>query len=102
MLIPPKYFLTPKISQLLGSIEASKAVIDNTSIPIEIETNIKRRSTLKSSLFSARIEGNNLTLDEMTKVGSKDQRKKEVLNILKALEWVSGRGFRDISQSSIL
>lgn len=54
MLIPPKYFLTPKISKLLASIEASKEVINSITIPPEIESNIRRQSTLKSSLFSAR------------------------------------------------
>lgn len=56
MLIPPKYFLAPKISELLGSIQACKEVIDSIQIPPEVETNIRRQSILKSSLFSARIE----------------------------------------------
>ena len=71
MLIPAKYVLTPKITEALSSIESSKAVIDSITIPPEIETNIRRRSSLKSSLFSARIEGNALTLDEL-KTGSKE------------------------------
>lgn len=79
MLIPPKYFLTSKISQFLSSIEASKAVIDATTVPSEIETNIRRRSTLKSSLFSARIEGSELSLDEVLRSTSKDQKKKRYL-----------------------
>lgn len=102
MLIPPKYFLTPKISKLLASIEASKEVINSITIPPEIESNIRRQSTLKSSLFSARVEGNNLTLDELTKVPSKDQRKAEVFNILKALNLIFKQGKRDISASQIL
>ena len=61
MLIPPKYNLTPQISELLSSIEASKQIIDSVTIAPEIELNIRRESTLKSSLFSARIEGNSLT-----------------------------------------
>lgn len=102
MLIPPKYFLTFKISRLLASIEASKEVINSITIPPEIESNIRRQSTLKSSLFSARVEGNNLTLDELTKVPSKDQRKTEVFNILKALNLIFKQGKRNISASQIL
>jgi len=56
MLIPPKYTLTAKISQLLSSIEAAKEVINQTDIPVEIETNIRRNSTLKSSLFRLKLK----------------------------------------------
>lgn len=102
MLIPPKYFLTPKISQLLQSIEASKEVINTVTIPPEIETNIRRQSILKSSLFSARIEGNPLNLEDLSKKPSKDQRKLEVFNILKALNLIHQAGFRDLSIKQIL
>lgn len=88
MIIPPKYTLTPKISQLLASIEASRQVIEAIDIPPEVEINIRRKSSLKSSLFSARIEGNTLTLDKVTTTSSKDREKIEVFNILKALEMI--------------
>jgi Fic family protein len=101
MQIPPKYFLTPRISELLGSIEASKAVMDSVTIPPEIETNIRRQSTLKSSLFSARIEGNPLTLDELASRSSKDQKRVEVYNILKAMNSVYQRRGKDISIKDI-
>lgn len=97
MQIPPNYTFTPKISQYLQTIEAARSVIDAISIPPEVETNIRRQSILKSSLFSARIEGNPLTLDELTRVPSKDQKKVEVLNILKGLQLVQRRGARDIT-----
>lgn len=77
MLIPPKFQITPKIVQFLNSTEGSKAVIDAITIPPEIETNIRRQSSLKSSLFSARIEGNTLTLDEVLNKPSKDQKRLE-------------------------
>lgn len=102
MLIPPKYNFTPTISQYLQTIEAAKSVIDTVTIPPEVETNIRRQSFLKSSLFSARIEGNPLTLDEVTGRASSDQRKHEVYNILKALEMVRDRGARDVSLSFLL
>lgn len=102
MVIPPKYFLTPKISQLLQSIEVSKEVINSVDIPKELEINIRRKSTLKSSLFSARIEGNTLTLDELPKTPSKSQRTQEVFNILKALNWVYERRAKDLTIKDIL
>lgn len=102
MLIPPKYTLTTKISQLLSSIEASRAVIEAIQIPIEIETNIRRQSSLKSSLFSARIEGNTLTLDELHQSTSKDQKNVEVFNILKALNHLQQRPAKDLTHKDIL
>lgn len=99
MLIPPKYILTPDVSRHLQDIEVARSIIDTITIPPEVETNIRRQSVLKSSLFSARIEGNPLTLDEITMRPSKDQKKAEVYNILKALELVRKRGARDITQS---
>lgn len=102
MLIPPKYTLTPKISGTLQSIEGSKQVIDSVTIPPEVEQNIRRQSTLKSSLFSARIEGNSLTLAELQKNPSKSQKKQEVFNILKALNWVYQKNIRDLTIKDIL
>ncbi len=102
MVIPPKYSLTPKIIQLLQSIEVSKEVINSLEIPKELETNIRRKSTLKSSLFSARIEGNTLTLDELPAIPSKSQRVQEVFNILKALNWVYERRSKNLKIQDIL
>ena len=83
MLIPPKYILTTKITLSLQSIEASREVIETITIPPEVEINIRRQTVLKSSLYSARIEGNPLTLDDLNTRPSADQKKREVFNILK-------------------
>src|SRR5438093_489975 len=101
MLIPPKYELTSKISQLLSEIEAAKEVINSLEIPLEIEQNIRRKSTLRSSLYSARIEGNTLTLEELEKIPSKSQKKAEVFNILRALNWIFERRFKDLTLKDI-
>ncbi len=102
MLVPPKYILTPEISKLLASIESSKEVINSITIPPEVEMNIRRASSLKSSLFSARIEGNPLTLEELDHAPSKDQKKQEIYNILKALNLIHQRSARDITSKQIL
>lgn len=101
MIIPPRYRLLPEISEHLSSIEASKEVIDAIAIPPEIENNIRRKSTLKSSLFSARVEGNSLTMDELT-ASSETQKKAEVMNILKAMNFVNQKRSRDITEKDIL
>ena len=102
MIIPPKYILTPKISQLLASIEASRAIIDSIEIPVEIENNIRRQSTLESSIFSARIEGNTLTLNEVQNYPSQNQKKTEVYNLLKALNWLKERSKKEVTLKDIL
>lgn len=101
MLIPPKYFLTPKISELLSSIEASREAIDSIQIPPEVESNIKRQSILKSSLFSARIEGNNLTLDNLQAESFENRKKIEVFNILKALSLILDKKIKNITLKQI-
>jgi Fic family protein len=101
MLIPPKYTLTPQISELLQSIEASRQVIDSIQIAPEIENNIRRQSTLRTSLYSARIEGNSLTMDTLTQP-SKTQQKAEVFNILKAMNFINQKKNKDITIAHIL
>lgn len=102
MLIPPKYFLTSNISKLLSRIEAAKEVVENISIPPEVELNIRRKSTLKSSVFSARIEGNPTFLDDYSRLSPKDKKRVEINNILKAINWIQERNKKDISVKDIL
>jgi Fic family protein len=102
MVIPAKYILTSTITKHLQSIEAAKSIIDAHPLPAEVETNIRRQSVLRSSLFSARIEGNPLTIEEVTGRPSNDQKKKEIYNILKGLTYIQRRGQRDMSQTAIL
>ena len=102
MLIPPKYFLTPEISRLLSKIEAAKEIVENMSVPPEIELNIRRRSVLKSSLFSARIEGNPTLLDEYPGLSPKDKKRVEIENILRAVNWIQEKSKKIISVKDIL
>lgn len=102
MIVPPLYVLTPKISEHLSKIESAKEVIKAISIPSEIELNIRRKSTLKSSLFSARIEGNTLTIDDLSRLPSKDQRQIEVSNILKAINLIIERPAKDLTSKDLL
>lgn len=58
----------------------------------QVEENLRHKSLLRSSLFSARIEGNRLNLREIQYMDNtanhEDLSKKEVHNILKALRWI--------------
>lgn len=83
MKIPPDYTLIPEIIELLSKIDALRLFFNSLNIPLHIKEKIQRVSLLKSSLFSARIEGNPLTIDNFE--SSSDRiKKKEILNIQKA------------------
>lgn len=102
MLIPPKYTLTAKVSHYLSIIQANRDVISSLTIPLEIEQNIRRQSTLRSALYSAKIEGNTLELDDLTRGPSKDQKKIEVFNILKTINLIHQRPAKDLSIKDLL
>ncbi len=102
MLIPPRYALNSRIVELLNSIDASREVIESITIPPKIEQHIRRQSTLKSALFSARIEGNEITEESYSTFPSKNQKKMEVTNILRAMNWIVKRRKKDTALGDIL
>jgi len=82
------YQKNSKINELLIRIEVAKKVIDLLPHLPKIEANLRRQTVLKSSIFSARIEGNTLEPDEYDKQSTQNREKKEVMNIVRALEWI--------------
>lgn len=84
MKIPPDYKITPEILNLISLVDTNLMFLSSLKIPIEIKQKIQRISLLKSSLFSARIEGNPLTLEVVNTGGTNNEKNKEVFNILKA------------------
>lgn len=101
MIIPAQYTLNTQIVTLLNSIASNNEIIKSAVIPPEIEINLRRQTTLHSALFSARIEGSTATIEELTP-GSKIQKKAEVFQILKAVEWMRKTPLKDISLDLIL
>lgn len=96
MIIPPQYSLNTHIVSLLSSIASHNEIIKTKNIPIEIETNLRRQATLQSALYSARIEGSTATLEELTP-GSKTQKKIEIFQLAKAIEWMRRAPGRDMT-----
>ena len=85
MKIPPPYQITPEILELIVKIDSYRLFFRDKKIPEEIKNNIQRISLLKTSVFSARIEGNPLTLENVET--SKDKQKRiEIFNILETAE----------------
>ncbi len=87
MQIPPNYQITPEIIQLLVKIDTQRILLSSQKIPQMLREKIQRISLLKSSLYSARIEGNPLTMEEID-TSSDRQKKLEVFNILTAIKFI--------------
>lgn len=87
MKILPVYKITPEILELLGKIEVVRQYLQLKNIPSNIKQKIQRVSLLKSSLYSAKIEGNSLDIDDFK--NSPDKIKKlEIENISKAINYI--------------
>ncbi|MFH2062217.1 MAG: Fic family protein [Candidatus Beckwithbacteria bacterium] len=103
MKINYNYRSTVKINQTLEKLSIKKQVFDLLPRFPQIELNLKRQSLLKSSLFSARIEGNPLELNQLGSRSTKDLLKLEVFNILDALNWLySKRSPKELNLKMIL
>jgi len=81
------YRQTKKIKYYLNKLEVLRQVINILPQSEAIIKNLRRQSLLKSSLYSARIEGNRLKLEDISKT-SRSKEKLEISNILKAAEWL--------------
>lgn len=86
------YRKNPRIEKCLRRIEILREVAELLPRLPHVEDNLRRRSLLKSSLFSARIEGNRLQLKDVRytekNIHSKDLAQMEIFNILAALRWL--------------
>jgi len=84
MKIPPNYKITPEILDLTSKVNTNLMYLVSINIPEELKGKIQRVSLLKSSLFSARIEGNPLTMQTVNENNLVEEKNKEVFNIIKA------------------
>jgi len=87
MKIPPVYSINAEVVELIAKIDASRQLIISLSPSPQIIQKIQRVSLLKSSLFSARIEGNSLSLENLNGIDEKKE-KKEITNILETSKYL--------------
>ncbi len=95
MQVPAPFTLTNTMLSLLTKIEVNKAVFQSVEISEKIITNLKRQSLLKSSVFSAKIEGNTLSVIEMEREQVEEDKlyeRQEIENILNALSYMQDKG----------
>lgn len=82
----PSYTITPEMIEILVKIEAQRVFFTSLKLPRQMKQKIQRVSLLKSSLFSARIEGNSLELSDLKH--EKKEKQVEVFNIVKAANFI--------------
>ena len=88
--IPPIYTVSDKMLSFITQIEAERLYFSSLNLPEEIKENIQRASLLKSSLFSARIEGNPLKISDFEYGAETEEKKKqEVFNIHEAASFIN-------------
>lgn len=92
MKIPPVYSITPEILELIAKIEVNRIFLNSVSIPEQLKDRIQRISLLKSALYSARIEGNDLTMEDFDPTRQNillPPRQEEIYSIIKDHKIVS-------------
>lgn len=90
MKIPLEYKITPEIIEFYAKIEANRFYLSSLEIPPQIKEKLKRKSILKSSIFSARIEGNPLTLESIAGA-PRGKKKTEVFNLSSAVNFLENK-----------
>ena len=100
MKIPPLLKITPKILNYISQIDALKIYFSSLNIPASTKNEIQRISYLKSSLYSARIEGNQIKFDEYESANK--QKKTEIYNILSAIKYLENLSTVNLITSQII
>lgn len=87
----------------ISKIEAERLYLSSLNLADTIKENIQRVSLLKSSLFSARIEGNSLRISDF-EFGSETEaeKKQEIFNIVKAINFVDKNIKRNVLTKDII
>lgn len=88
MQIPPIYTVTSQMLALIAKIEAERIYFSQLTLPDRLKGKVQRVSFLKSSLFSARIEGNPLEISDLTSGKGEEEKKREVFNLLEAVRFI--------------
>jgi len=105
MKFPPVYQKTEKINKDLRDLEILRAAYTLHPLPPSLTLQLQRKSILKSSLYSARIEGNPLTVHDLSGLSSGSDRQmhvREIQNIQRAIEMIYKSPQNDISVPVIL
>jgi Fic family protein len=90
----PKFTITNKILKNIGTIEASREVINHAPLLPYYEKQFRQDALIRTVHYGTRIEGNELNLDQAERVlagqdvVARDRDIQEVINYRKAMEYV--------------
>jgi Fic family protein len=90
----PKFTITNKVLKNIGSIEASKEVIDNAPLLPYFEREFREDAMVRTVHYGTHIEGNELNLSEAEKVlagqeiAARDRDIQEVINYRKVMDYI--------------
>lgn len=103
MQIPPPFKISEEMLVLISQIEAERLYLSSLDLQDIVKENIQRTGLLKSSLFSARIEGNSLRLSDFDfERGNGRQEKLEIFNILSGINFLNKSKDKTVSINTIL
>jgi Fic family protein len=103
----PKYSITNKILKNIGSIEASKEIIDHAPLLPYYEKEFRKDAMVRAVHYGTHIEGNELNFSQAEKVldgqevAARDRDIQEVLNYRKVVELI-GETQRKMDEDLIL
>lgn len=97
----PKFTITNKILKNIGSIEASKEIIDKAPLLPYYEKEFQQNAIVRSVHYGTHIEGNELNLSQAEKVLSgqevvaRERDVQEVINYRRVMDYVGKSEIRD-------
>ena len=104
----PKFSLNNKILANIGSIEASKAIIENAPLVPAYEAKFRQEAILRTVHNGTHIEGNPLEQAEVEKVlvgediSARDRDIQEILNYRQVLKFIDSKKDEPITQKILL
>jgi len=103
MKFPPVWQKTETIDRFLYDLSVLKAAFSLLPFKKEDALLLRRRSLLKSALYSARIEGNTLSEGDMVyPIRGREREKREVQNLVAAYEYIDRHNPKILSREMIL
>ncbi|NQY00468.1 MAG: Fic family protein [Flavobacteriaceae bacterium] len=106
MAFHPNYTITLEIAKDLAKIEESKQQFENTPVSATLLSSLRKSSRLVATHYSTQIEGNRLTMEEVTQVveqkvsglAGRERDEKEVKNYYLALEYVDNNHTKPLTE----
>jgi len=107
----PHFQRTDALIAMIGRVEAARAVVLNAPIAARWESQLRHEALIRSAHHSTSIEGNSLSLEEVTdllegrEVTAHPRDKREVLNYVEVLDYIDheykGRPNKPITEDTL-